>query len=116
MGGGPTAQPPLTNLPIVRASGAAPAANLPLGQTMCHDWNAAQSDANRQILIDRIRAFVGGSINGSTTKLGHGPRLGDAQTAKLFDFWCGYGYAQNFLLYKLYSFSADFQSLTGKVG
>jgi hypothetical protein len=116
MGDGPTAQPPLTNLPIVRASGATPAANVPLGQTMCKDWNAAQSDANRQILIDRIRAFVGGSINSSTTKLGHGPRLSDAQTAQLFDFWCGYGYAQNFLLYKLYSFSADFQSLAGKIG
>jgi hypothetical protein len=116
MGGGPTAQPPMTNLPIVRASGAREASNVPLGQTMCKDWNAAQSDSNRQTLIERIRAFVGGSINDATTKLGHGPQLSDLQTARLFDYWCGYGYAQNFLLYKLYSFSADFQSLAGTIG
>jgi hypothetical protein len=92
------------------------ASNVPLGQTMCKDWNAAQTDSNRQILIDRIRAFVGGSINDATTKVGHGPDLSTANTAKLFDYWCGYGYAQNFLLYKLYSFTADFQSLGGKFG
>jgi hypothetical protein len=111
--GGATAQAPMTNLPIVRASSVIPPSNVPLGQTTCTNWNAAQSNANRQVLIDRIQAFVGGSINDAMTKLGHGPELNDGQTAKLFDYWCGYGYAQNFLLYKLYSFSADFQSLAG---
>src|SRR3954453_19517457 len=114
--GGATAQPPLTNLPIARASGVTAPSNVPLGQSNCTNWNAAQSDSDRQILIDRIQAFVGGSINDPTTKLGHGPELTDAQTAKLFDYWCGYGYAQNLLLYKLYSFSADFQSLAGTAG
>jgi hypothetical protein len=27
----------------------------------------------------------------------------------LYDNWCGYQYAQSFLLYKLYSFSGDFR-------
>ena len=35
--------------------------------------------------------------------------------ARLFDNWCGYQFSENFLLYKLYSLSADFGSLAGIV-
>lgn len=114
--GGATAQPAPTNLSSTRASGVTAPSNVPLGQTTCTNWNAAQSASDRQILTDRIQAFVGGSINDPATKLGHGPELTDAQTAKLFDYWCGYSYAEGLLLYKLYSFSADFQSLAGTAG
>jgi hypothetical protein len=75
---------------------------------MCQDWNAAQSDSDRQLLIDKIRAFIGGPVNDATTQIGYGPRLTDAQASKLYDYWCGYRFAQHFLLYKLYVFSADF--------
>jgi hypothetical protein len=99
--------PLLTNFPAARASGVPRERNVPLGQTSCRDWNAAQSDASRLQLIGKVRAFVGGSINDATTQLGHGPRLTDSQMSTLFDNWCGYQYAEGFLLYKLYSFTGD---------
>jgi hypothetical protein len=80
---------------------------VPLGQTSCQDWNAAQSDSSRLVLIRKVRAFVGGAINDSTTQVGHGPRMTDQQMSTLYDNWCGYQYAQGFLLYKLYSFTGD---------
>ncbi|MFL5895264.1 MAG: right-handed parallel beta-helix repeat-containing protein [Thermoleophilaceae bacterium] len=110
MGGGRTIAP-ITNFPAARASGVPRQRNVPLGQTMCRDWNAAQSDASRTLLIAKVRGFVGGPINDATTQIGHGPRMSDDQVARLYDGWCGYQFAQNFLLYKLYSFSGDFRSL-----
>ena len=112
MGSQPGSTPVLTNLPVARASGVPRQRNVPLGQTSCADWNAAQSDASRLQLIEKVRGFVGGSINDATTQLGHGPRMTDGQMATLFDNWCGYQYAQGFLLYKLYSFTGD---LAGEV-
>jgi hypothetical protein len=38
--------------------------------------------------------------------------LTDGQVSVLYDNWCGYQFAQSFLLYKLYSISGDF-SLRG---
>ena len=107
-GGNAPGVPPLTNFPVARASGVPRQRDVPLGQTMCRDWNAAQSDTDRTILINKVRAFIGGPVNDATTQIGYGPRMNDAQTARLFDNWCGYQFAQNFLLYKLYVFSADF--------
>ena len=112
-GGGGLPLRSLTNPAVARADATLAPTDVPLGQVMCKDWNAAQTNTDRQTLTDRIQAFVGGSINGATTKLGRGPQLNDGQTAKLFDYWCRDGSAQNLLLYKLYSFSADFQSLAG---
>jgi hypothetical protein len=73
----------------------------------CTDWNAAQSAGSRLTLIDKVRAFVGGDINDASTLVGHGPRLTDQQMTTLYDNWCGYQYAQGFLLYKLYAFTGD---------
>jgi len=101
--------PLLTNLPVARASGVPAERDVPLGQTTCRDWNAAQSDATRVQLIGKVRSFVGGPINDATTQLGHGPRMTDGQMSTLFDNWCGYQFAQGFLLYKLYSFTGDFR-------
>jgi hypothetical protein len=106
---------PLTGFSVARASGAPRVRDVPLGQVTCTDWNAAQSDANRALLIQRVRGFVGGPINDATTLLGHGPQLSDEDSARLFDNWCGYQFSENFLLYKLYSLSADFRSLAGIV-
>jgi hypothetical protein len=115
-GGGSNPPLPLANFPAARASGVQPAADVPLGQTACRDWNAARSDSDRALLIARVRAFVGGSINSATTRLGHGPSLDDQQAATLFDNWCGPQLSQGFLLYKLYSFSADFGAQAGLPG
>ena len=60
-------------------------------------------------MIGKVRSFVGGPINDATTQLGHGPRMTDGQMSTLFDNWCGYQFAQGFLLYKLYSFTGDFR-------
>jgi hypothetical protein len=109
--GQPQPTTPLTNFPVARASGRPPRVNAPLGQTNCADWNAAQSDSTRQLFINRVRGFVGGRINSENAEIGHGPRLNDEQMATLFDNWCGYQFSQGFVLYKLYAFSADFQSV-----
>jgi hypothetical protein len=115
-GGGKAVTAPLANFPAARASGLQPAANVPLGQASCADWNAAQTDSTRSVLMNRIRAFVGGRINSSTTEIGHGPRLADQQVTTLFDNWCGPQLSQGFLLYKLYAFSADFRLHLGLAG
>jgi hypothetical protein len=115
MGGGKTVAP-LTNFPVARASATARAADVPLGALTCADWNAAQSDASRALLMHQVRGFVGGPINDASTQVGHGPRLPDDEIATLYDNWCGYQFAQSFLLYKLYSFSADFRSLGSAAG
>jgi hypothetical protein len=109
MGGGATTPVPrMANFPAARASGLQPAADVPLGQMACRDWNAARGATDRTVLMHRIQAFIGGPINSATTLVGHGPRLSDQQTATLFDNWCGPQLSQGFLLYKLYVFSADF--------
>jgi len=112
MGGGTQPLvPPLTNLPVARASATPRARNVPLGQLTCADWNAAQSDMSRELLIGKVRSFVGGPINSATTEIGHGPRMSDAQVDRLYDGWCGYQYASNFTLYKLYAFSGGFSAI-----
>jgi hypothetical protein len=111
MGGGSQAPiTPLTNLPVARASATAFSPTKPLGQLTCADWNAAQSDASRALLIGKVRSFVGGPINTATTEVGHGPRMSDALTSKVYDGWCGYQFASNFLLYKMYAFSGGFET------
>ncbi len=113
-GGGNSSQPvvtPLTNLPVARASAAPRERDVPLGQLTCRDWNAAQSDMSRELLIGKVRSFVGGPINSATTEIGHGPRLSDAQVNTLYDGWCGYQFASNFTLYKLYAFSGGFSAV-----
>src|SRR3954454_11233762 len=106
-GGSAPAGPTLTSFPAARASGVPRQRDVPLGQTSCRDWNAAQSDASRLGIIAKVRGFVGGRINDATTEIGHGPRMSDSQTSTLFDNWCGYRYADGFLLYKLYAFTGD---------
>jgi hypothetical protein len=107
--GGSQPATPLSGLPIARASGVPRQRDVPLGQTSCRDWNAAQTDAARSALLVKVRGFVGGRINDASTELGHGPRMSNEQMSTLFDNWCGFQYAQSFLLYKLYSFSGDFR-------
>jgi hypothetical protein len=112
-GGSSTPVPPLTSFPTVRASAVPRQRDVPLGQTTCQDWNAAQSGADRAVLIGKVRLFVGGDINDATTQVGHGQRMSNEEMSTLYDNWCGYQWGQSFLLYKLYAFSAGFRYHAG---
>jgi hypothetical protein len=71
----------------------------------CANWRLA-GDEGRDWLVDVITRFAGGDVNGPTSKLGQGNTL-PADTAKaMFNSWCVNDYAQGFLLYKLYTYSA----------
>jgi hypothetical protein len=106
-GGGGTG---LTGFPAARASAKPRDANVPLGQMSCADWNAAQSDLQRQRLIERVRAFAGGVVVTGDAAVGTGATMTNEGAAGTYDTWCGYGFAQGFLLYKLYTWSAAFQN------
>lgn len=96
----------LTPFRVARASAATPREDVPLGQVNCTDWNAAQSPAAREALVGRVRGFAGGPVTDGVRNLGTGAVLTSDQANALFDGWCRYEFAGDFLLYKLYSFSA----------
>lgn len=100
----------LTDFPAARASAKRRDPNVRLGAASCADWNAAQSDVSRQTLIMRLAAFAGGDVNTEAAKIGQGATLSESTAAQNFDRWCGYGFADSFLLYKLYSWGAAFQN------
>lgn len=100
----------LMDFPAARASAAPRDPNVPLGLLSCADWNAAQGDFSREKLINRVTAFAGGDVNSQDTLIGHGATLNQTNAAKTFDNWCGYGFSSGFLLYKLYTWGAAFQS------
>jgi hypothetical protein len=80
---------------------------VPLGQTSCTDWNAAR-DVDRPALIQRLRAFAGGVVNTGERDIGTGAVLTYDEARRLYDAWCIRAYAQDFLLYKLYTHAAAF--------
>ncbi len=73
----------------------------------CADWNAA-NDVDREWMIDRIKGFVGGSVNDHEKVVGYGDTLAFHQADALFNSWCRRSYGQSFLLYKLYAYAAVF--------
>jgi hypothetical protein len=82
-------------------------AAVPLGQVNCGDWNAA-GEAGRPALAARLRAFAGGVVNTGERDVGTGAVLSLEDTQALYATWCRYRYAEEFLLYKLYTHAAAF--------
>jgi hypothetical protein len=81
--------------------------DVPLGQMTCTDWNRARSD-QRAPLVAKIRGFAGGVVNDGSHDLGTGAVLTYAEAERLYEAWCGNAFAQDFLLYKLYTHAAAF--------
>ena len=105
-GSGPTgAFRPLS--PVARTARAPRRGAVPLGQVNCTDW-AGASTARRAALVQRLHGFAGGVVNDGQRDIGTGIVLTDDAAHRLYDGWCGQRYAQDFLLYKLYTYAAAF--------
>jgi hypothetical protein len=93
--------------PVASARRAPRRGPLPLGQANCTDWNLA-SPEGRAALVERLRAFAGGVVNTGSRDVGTGAVLSSVDAHRLYDAWCVHDYAQDFLLYKLYTHAAAF--------
>jgi len=82
-------------------------ATVPLGQVNCGDWNAA-GPSGQPALSARLRAFAGGVVNTGQRDVGTGAVLSEEDTSALYATWCSRRYAEDFLLYKLYTHAAAF--------
>jgi hypothetical protein len=71
----------------------------------CSDWNGA-GDAGRAWIVDVIHEFAGGTVNDHEKVVGYGDTLTTEQANDLFNTTCSEGYAQGFVLYKLYTYAA----------
>jgi hypothetical protein len=71
----------------------------------CANWVHA-GDAGRAWIVQAVTRFAGGEVNDGSADIGPGSTLSDADAAELFNGWCSKTYAQSFLLYKLYTFTA----------
>ena len=80
---------------------------VPLGQLACADWNATAT-GDRPALVRRLLAFAGGVVNDGTRDIGTGATLSYDQAQHVYESWCTQAYAQEFLLYKLYTHAAAF--------
>jgi hypothetical protein len=90
-----------------RTSAAAQQGYVPLGQLTCAEWNATPA-SGRPAMIARVQSFAGGVVNSADRAIGTGATLSVADAQSLFGATCTHAYASGFLLYKLYSFAADF--------
>jgi hypothetical protein len=81
----------------------------PLGNFTCSWWRKADS-AHRLGMVQRIRAFATGKVDGTKT-LGYGAGLSDAQTARVFEDKCSMFQAGPFALYKIYGAAAPFATM-----
>ena len=113
-GGGPGSGLPAPALQL-RAAGDGRAARrrsrnrqpVPLGQATCNDWNA-EDPAGQTALAGRVRAFAGGVVNDGQRDVGTGAVLSAEDAHRLFETSCSREYAEDFLLYKLYTHAAAF--------
>ena len=71
----------------------------------CADWNSVD-DVDRAWLVARVAEFVGGVVVDGEKAVGYGDTLTTERANDLFNSTCQNEYAQNFLLYKLYSYAA----------
>ncbi len=83
----------------------------PLGSFTCSWWRSAGPD-HRVGLVQRIRDFATGAIDGSTP-YGFGAGLSDTRAIQLFDGRCSTAHAGSFALYKLYGAAAPFAANVG---
>jgi hypothetical protein len=79
----------------------------PLGQMTCFEWNRA-TDEQRPRLVAQLKGFAGGVVNDGQRNIGTGAVLAYEDARQLYDGVCSYAYAQEFLLYKLYTHAAAF--------
>lgn len=97
---------PLRPAPEVTPVATAPANAKPLSLYTCSWWR--QSDEAEQLgLVQRLRNWVGGSVDGDD-RVGYGNVLPDGGAMQLLDNRCSTGYAGAFALYKLYGSAAAF--------
>ncbi|HEX8122831.1 MAG TPA: right-handed parallel beta-helix repeat-containing protein [Solirubrobacteraceae bacterium] len=71
----------------------------------CANWNTA-GDAGRAWIVQKVKEFVGGVVVDGEKIVGYGDVLTDPQANDLFNTTCSQGYAQGFVLYKVYSYAA----------
>jgi hypothetical protein len=71
----------------------------------CGQWNASGPD-DRAWIVAKITEFVGGVVVDGEGVVGYGDVLTTEQANGLFNAACGEGYADAFLLYKLFSYAA----------
>ena len=77
----------------------------------CSWWR--QADAGQRLgMVQRIRQFATGPIDGSTP-YGFGAGMPDDRARKLFNSRCSTAYAGSFALYKLYGAAAAFSAVGG---
>jgi hypothetical protein len=82
-----------------------------LSSITCSWWR--QADAEERVgMVQRIREFATGPINGSadSAAYGFGAGLPDDRARKLFNSRCSTAYAGSFALYKLYGAAAAFSA------
>jgi hypothetical protein len=77
-----------------------------LGKLVCEDWNRGDLDM-RTAIVEELRGFAGGPVVGQGVE-GTGPVLEDEQAYELFERRCEDSFAEDFLLYKLYTHAAGF--------
>ncbi|MBO9524293.1 MAG: right-handed parallel beta-helix repeat-containing protein [Nocardioidaceae bacterium] len=82
-----------------------------LGAYTCSWWRQAD-DGHKLGMVQRIRHFVGGKVQGDET-VGYGTVLRDGAAVRMLDNRCSTGYAGGFALYKLYGAAAAFASANG---
>ena len=80
----------------------------PMSLYTCSWWR--QASAGEKVgMVQRLRNFVGGPIEGDTI-VGYGNVLNDGGAMQLFDDRCSTAYAGSFALYKIYGAAAAFAS------
>jgi len=83
----------------------------PLSMYTCSWWRQAD-DSERLGLVQRLRHFAGGAVEGDSVA-GYGNVLSDAAATQMFEDRCSTGYAGAFALYKIYGAAAAFAGSPG---
>ena len=78
----------------------------PLSLYTCSWWRQAD-DSEKVGLVQRLRHFVGGRVEGDSL-VGYGNVMSDAAAIQMFDGRCSTGYAGGFALYKIYGAASAF--------
>ncbi len=100
------------NLPAARLS--AKTSAKPLGTITCSWWRQA-GETQRVAMVQRIRTYATGPINGTAGDESHGYGVGlsDTRAVKMLESRCSTFGAGPFALYKLYGAAAPFAALAG---
>jgi hypothetical protein len=83
----------------------------PLSLYTCSWWRQA-NDEQKLGLVQRLRHFAGGAVEGDKL-VGYGNVMSNAAATQMFDDRCSTGYAGAFALYKIYGAAAAFAGSHG---